>query len=297
MKNKLTYLLPRHPLRSLGYTLDYFIAFLPSIIITYIFTTKNMLAGLLACLVCSLVFEFIYSFFTKKELDITLAVRVLLFCICIPCNSSIVFYILGGILIFLFSNLRRYMDKYISLEPVLCTILVILLFIPPVYAPTHSVVSGVEFGKIAVWDLLVGFKTQFFGTGSIFALAFAYIYLSIRKRISFLRGLLFYIPLIATLAFMYEDGGLNAIYYVSFIALDARVFFGSLFLLNSGILPFEKKGAYLFSIIGGVALGIVTLKLSVANGIYFVLTIMSIIARPVDLLIFKLKHTKKDAVQ
>ncbi len=295
MINKLLSILPRYPARSLGYTMDYLIAFLPAIIISCIYLTTNIATGLAVALLASFVLEACLCIFMKKEFDLTIAVRVLALCICIPCDTPLTFYLLGGALIFAFSNLRRFTDKYISLEPVVFTVIILLLMIPRVYSPTHSVVEGLKFGSVSVWDLLMGYKSRFFGAGNLFALFFAYVYLSLRKRIHFIHGALFYAVLIAVLAFLYEGTELNAIYYVSFIALDANVFFPSLFLLGFGTLPFEKKGAYVFSILGGAALGFVTLKLGLDYGAYYVLGLMSILSRPTELLVCKLKHRKKAA--
>jgi hypothetical protein len=158
------------------------------------------------------------------------------------------------------------------------------------------VINGVEFGSVSVLDLLIGNKTTYFGAGSIFALAFAYIYLFIRKRISFINGLLFYAALIATLAFLYTGSEMNAIYYVSFIALDAKVFFSSFILLSMGALPFTKKAAYLFSLLGGGLLGIVTLKLGFGDGIYYVVALISLLSRPMELLICKLSEKKAASI-
>ena len=293
MNDKLKAIVPRHPMRSIGYTADYLTAFLPSIILTCIFLTNNILIGLITSLLTAFILETAYCIYTKKELDPTLGVRVVALCLCIPCETGIGFYALGGILIFVLGTARKYMDKYLSPMPVAIAILILTILMPRVLAPAHTVVNGTEFGKVAVWDLLMGYKSKFFGGGSIFALAFAFVYLSVRKRINPLSGLLFYFSLIAVLAFLYKDGELNAIYYVTFIALDARIFFGSLILLNMGALPFEKKAAYIISILGGAFLGYLTLNFGAADGIYYVIALISLIARPIDVVICKLKNPKK----
>ena len=293
MNKFITNILPRTPRASLRYSRDYLIALLPSFVFLAIFVSAKMLLGALLTLGIALVCELVLCIFLKKEFDLTLIARALLTSLFIPSSAGVGIYLWGGFAVFIFSEIKMFLGRYLTLESVTFSVIVLNL-IHPFVTPASTVIDNSPIWNVSVLDLVLGTKAELFGGMSIICLLFAYLFLAFKKRINFLGGALFYASLILVIGFLYSNDSPSALYYVSFVALDPKIFFASLLLVTLGaITPAHKNAGAVVSVIAGAISGYLILTLGNADVVLYVLAFFSLISRPIDLLICKITSSSK----
>ena len=300
MKTDILSIFPRKARSSASYILDYFIAFLPCLVFSSVFYSSGIFLNLLITAITALVCETALCLILKKEADLTHTVRALIIILCLPVKLPVWIPVLCGVVIFALSTVRGLISKYVTFEVVSAVLIPVFMLLTnaktPSAHPSDTVLRGEMLEDTSVLELILGTKSEAFAGGCLICLLFAFVFLALRKRIPYIGGALFYVSLIAVLGFLYTEGNITPIYYVSFFALDPKIVFASLFLVTlGGTLPGNKKVGYVLSVLGGALLGLVTVKLGIMNGIYYVILIMSLISRPTELLLHNIRHNKKKA--
>ena len=287
-------IMPKTPRASFGYSLDYLMALLPSFVFLAIFISVKMLLGVILTLGIALGCELVLCFFLKKEFDLTLIARALLTALFIPSSAVMYMYILGGLLVFIFSEIKLLFGRYLTLESVSFSV-ILLNLIHPFTTPASTVIENAPLWNVSVLDLILGTKSELFGGMSIICLLFAYLFLAFRKRINFLNGAVFYAALILIIGFLYSNDSPSALYYVSFVALDPKIFFVSLLLITLGaITPANKKAGLVFASLAGALSGYLMLTSSSVDVVLYVSAAFSLISRPIDILICKIGASSKN---
>ncbi len=289
---KIKSIIPRRPKNTLSYISDYITALLPSLVFAAVFYTSSIITNVLISVAVTLALELVFSYVMQKEFDGTMMVRALVLCLCLPSNAPVWCYALGGGIVFILSTLRGFTDKYVTYEAVTISVLIILCFIQA-DTPSALALQGKTISDLSTLDLILGTKSHFFTGGCLICILFAFVYLAIRKRVSFFNSILFYAALVCVSGFLYTEGEINALHFVSLIALDPKIFFASLVLLTlGGALPFGKKSSGIAAVIGGAAAGAAMVYLGLESGVYYTVLIMSLLSRPIDILICKAYRKK-----
>ena len=287
-------IMPKTPRASFGYCLDYLMALLPSFVFLAIFISVKMLLGVILTLGIALGCELVLCIFLKKEFDLTLIARTLLTALFIPSSAVMYMYILGGLLVFIFSEIKLLFGRYLTLESVSFSVMLLNL-IHPFTTPASTVIENAPLWNVSVLDLILGTKSELFGGMSIICLLFAYLFLAFRKRINFLNGAVFYAALILIIGFLYSNDSPSALYYVSFVALDPKIFFVSLLLITLGaITPANKKAGLVVAALAGALSGYLMLTTSSVDVVLYVSAAFSLISRPIDILICKIGASSKN---
>ncbi len=280
--------------KTIGYTVDHVLALVPMLaLFAVLFTPNILISGALSVLVASFL-EILYSILIKKQFAPTVMAMALAAALPLPSETPLFLYAISGAAVFVLFELRGYLGKYITYEPVLFTLALIFIFME-VKTPMDYVSMGEVQAGIKVKDLLLGGKYTGTVCTSAAALLAGYIYLCIRKRVNILNSLLFYAAFIAVMGFLYVDNpDQNAIYFISFVALDGRAVFAAFFLLNyGGVLPHDKKAGYAVAILCGAVIGYIAVSMKEPSLMFIVLSAASLLSRPLDVLICRMKFGKK----
>ena len=104
--------------KAFSFTLDHMIALLPMIAVSTVFFGEGLIVRCGISMLCACAFQLFYSLLFKKQFDLTIIFFSFAAAMPLGLETPLWIYVLLGVTVAVFSELRGYMGKYITIESV-----------------------------------------------------------------------------------------------------------------------------------------------------------------------------------